>query len=48
MIVFTIGLWFYLSIDPVGFIHSCVNGECCDSDEEIRIKAMKRSRRSIS
>jgi hypothetical protein len=41
-VLFLIFLWFFLSTDPVGFIHSCMNGECCDSDEEIRIKAMKQ------
>lgn len=41
-IVFVIGLWFFLSTDPFGFLYSCLNGECCDSDEEIRIKAMKK------
>ena len=34
-------LWAYLSTDYKAVLRSCANCQCCDSDEEIRIRKMK-------
>jgi hypothetical protein len=40
-VVSSIALWAYLTVDAVATCHSCAHGQCCDSDEEIRIRKMK-------